>query len=81
MYYPTTRVLTVLELLQSQRATTGAEIARRLEIDVRTARRYIVMLGELGIPVVAERGRYGGYRLMPGFKLPPLMLTEDEALR
>ncbi len=80
MYYPTTRVLTVLELLQSQRAITGAEIARRLEIDVRTARRYIVMLGELGIPVVAERGRYGGYRLMPGFKLPPLMLTEDEAL-
>lgn len=80
MYYPTTRVLTVLELLQSHRAITGTEIARRLEIDVRTARRYIVMLGELGIPVVAERGRYGGYRLMPGFKLPPLMLTEDEAL-
>ena len=70
----------MLELLQSHRAITGAEIARRLEIDVRTARRYIVMLGELGIPVVAGRGRYGGYRLMPGFKLPPLMLTGDEAL-
>lgn len=80
MYYPTTRVLTVLELLQSHRTITGTEIARRLEIDVRTARRYIVMLGELGIPVVAGRGRHGGYRLMPGFKLPPLMLTEEEAL-
>jgi predicted DNA-binding transcriptional regulator YafY len=38
------------------------------------------MLQDLGIPVEAERGRYGGYRLRPGFKLPPLMLTEDEAL-
>ena len=80
MYYPTTRVLTVLELLQSHPAMTGAEIARRLEVDVRTARRYIATLEELGIPVTADRGRYGGYRLTPGFKLPPLMLTEDEAL-
>jgi len=80
MYYPTTRVLTVLELLQSHQTITGAEIARRLEVDVRTARRYIAMLEELGIPVTADRGRFGGYRLMPGFKLPPLMLSEDEAL-
>ena len=67
MYCPTTRVLTVLELLQSHPALTGAEIARRLEVDIRTARRYIAMLEELGIPVIADRGRYGGYRLMPGF--------------
>jgi predicted DNA-binding transcriptional regulator YafY len=80
VYYPTTRVLTVLELLQSHRTMTGSEIASRLEIDVRTARRYIAMLEELGIPVTADRGRQGGYRLMPSFKLPPLMLTEDEAL-
>ena len=37
-------------------------------------------LADLGIPVAAERGRYGGYRLAPGFKLPPLMLTDDEAV-
>ncbi len=80
MYYPTTRVLTVLELLQSHRTMTGSEIASRLEVDVRTARRYIAMLEELGIPVTADRGRQGGYRLMPGFKLPPLMLTDEEAL-
>ncbi len=80
MYCPTTRVLTVLEMLQSHPRLTGAEIARRLEVDVRTARRYIAMLEELGIPVTADRGPHGGYRLMPGFKLPPLMLTEDEAL-
>ena len=80
MYHPTTRVLTVLELLQSRHRITGAELAERLDVDVRTIRRYIVMLEELGIPVMAERGRYGAYRLMPGFKLPPLMFTEDEAL-
>lgn len=80
MYSPTTRVLTVLEMLQSRQTITGAEIAWRLEIDTRTVRRYIAMLEELGIPVVADRGRCGGYRLMPGFKLPPLMFTEEEAL-
>lgn len=80
MYSPTTRVLTVLELLQSRHRITGAELAERLSVDVRTIRRYVAMLEDLGIPVMAERGRYGAYRLMPGFKLPPLMFTEDEAL-
>ena len=80
MYSPTTRVLTVLEMLQSQGRVTGAEIADRLEVHIRTVRRYVAMLEELGIPVAAERGRYGAYRLMPGFKLLPLMLTEEEAL-
>lgn len=80
MYTPTTRVLTVLELLQSRASMTGTELANRLEVDVRTVRRYIGMLEELGIPVTADRGRGGGYRLMPGFRLPPLMLNSDEAL-
>ena len=80
MYHPTTRVLTVLELLQSHQRLSGAEIAARLEIDRRTVRRYITMLQDLGIPIEAEHGRFGGYRLRPGFKLPPLMFTEDEAL-
>src|SRR5262249_12945706 len=80
MYHPTTRVLTVLELLQSHRQLGGPELARRLEVDIRTGRRYITMLQELGIPVQTIRGRYGAYRLRPGFKLPPLMFTDDEAL-
>jgi predicted DNA-binding transcriptional regulator YafY len=80
MYHPTTRVLTVLELLQSRPQLTGHELAERLEVSPRTVRRYITMLQELGIPVEAERGRHGAYRLAPGFKLPPLMLSEDEAL-
>src|SRR5260370_34120642 len=80
MSHPTTRVLTVLELLQSRHRVTGSEIAQRLEVDTRTVRRYIAMLQELGIPVHAVRGRHGAYQLMPGFKLPPLMFSEDEAL-
>ncbi|MGH2517388.1 MAG: helix-turn-helix transcriptional regulator [Ktedonobacterales bacterium] len=80
MYYPTTRVLTVLELLQSRARMSGPDLAARLEVDVRTVRRYVTMLQSLGIPIEAGRGRYGAYRLRPGFKLPPLMLTEDEAL-
>lgn len=80
VYRPTARVLTVLELLQSHGRMTGPELARRLEVNVRTVRDYIEMLGDLGIPVEAERGRHGAYQLRPGFKLPPLLFTEDEAL-
>lgn len=79
MYHPTSRVLTVLELLQTRPSLTGPELARRLEMDVRTVRRYITHLQDVGIPVEANTGRYGGYRLRPGFKLPPLMFTEEEA--
>src|SRR5690242_21772419 len=80
VYRPTARVLTVLELLQAHGRMTGAELARRLEVDLRTVRNYIQTLQDLGIPVEAERGRYGAYRLRPGYKLPPLLFTEDEAL-
>ena len=51
MYHPTTRVLTVLELLQSRVRISGPELAHRLEVDRRTVRRYVAMLQELGIPV------------------------------
>jgi predicted DNA-binding transcriptional regulator YafY len=80
MYNPTTRLLTVLELLQARGRIGGGELAERLEVDERSVRRYVTMLQDLGIPITSERGRYGGYRLRPGFKLPPLMFTEDEAL-
>lgn len=80
MYHPTTRVLTVLELLQAHRQMSGPKLAERLEVDVRSVRRYILMLQDLGIPIEGERGRYGSYRLLRGYKMPPLMFTEDEAL-
>ena len=80
MYHPTTRVLTVLELLQARGRMGGAELAARLEVDLRTVRRYIAMLQDMGIPVETTRGPGGGYRLRPGFKLPPLMFTNEEAV-
>lgn len=79
MSRPTTRVLTLLELLQDRPGISGREIADHLEVDTRTVRRYATKLQELGIPVEAERGRAGGYRLRPGYRMPPLMLTDDEA--
>jgi predicted DNA-binding transcriptional regulator YafY len=79
MYHPTTRVLTILELLQARASLSGADLAARLEVDRRTVRRYITMLQDLGIPIEAMRGPLGGYRIRPGFKLPPLMLADDEA--
>src|SRR4029078_2766541 len=77
---PTTRVLAVLELLQSHAQTSGAELARRLEVDGRTLRRYIAVLEEMGIPVTAERGRRGVYIVVACFKLPPMIFNDDEAL-
>jgi predicted DNA-binding transcriptional regulator YafY len=80
MYHPTTRVLALLELLQTHGRMSGAELAPRLGVDRRTLRRYVGKLEDIGIPITAERGRAGGYALMPGFKLPPMMFTEDETL-
>ncbi len=80
MYSPTTRLLTLLELLQSRAEMSGSELAQRLEVDVRSVRRYVTMLRDMGIPVESEKGRYGAYRLRPGFRLPPLMFTNTEIL-
>jgi predicted DNA-binding transcriptional regulator YafY len=80
MYHPTSRVLAVLALLQSHGRITGPQLAQRLEINIRTVRRYITMLQDLGIPIVAERGRTGSYELTAGYKLPPMMFTNEEAL-
>ncbi|HEY4127787.1 MAG TPA: YafY family protein [Gammaproteobacteria bacterium] len=76
----TTRVLAVLELLQTHGRMSGTELADRLAVDTRTLRRYIATLEEMGIPLTSERGRYGAYMLVAGFKLPPMMFNEDEAL-
>src|SRR4030095_1717144 len=59
---------------------SGSELSHRLGVDPRTVRRYVVSLEELGIPITAERGRDGHYMLVSGFKLPPMMFTDDEAL-
>src|SRR5689334_13483367 len=73
------RVLTVLEILQARECVSGAELAKRLEVNPRTVQRYIARLQDLCIPVESTRGVGGAYRLKPGFRLPPMMFTDEEA--
>ncbi|MEV1070408.1 helix-turn-helix transcriptional regulator [Micromonospora parva] len=80
MARPTAQVLALLELLQSGGVRTMAELAERLGVEPRTVRRYVSHLIDLDLPVESVRGRYGGYRLAAGYRLPPLMFNDDEAL-
>lgn len=80
MLAPASRLLELLELLQGSPKTTGSELAARLGVDTRTVRRYIAALHDLGLPIEGQRGVGGGYRLRPGFRLPPLMLDDGEAV-
>jgi predicted DNA-binding transcriptional regulator YafY len=80
MASPTARLLELLELLQSRPLTTGRELCDRLGVDARTVRRYVAALEELGVPIEGQRGVGGGYRIRPGYRLPPLMLDDDEAV-
>src|SRR3954470_14567224 len=74
------RTLRLLSLLQAQRHWSGDELARRLGVSVRTLRRDVERLRDLGYPVEAQRGVDGGYALAPGAALPPLVLDDDEAV-
>lgn len=80
MSRPTARVLALLEILQAGGTRTVPDLAERLGVDERTVRRYVGHLLDLDIPVESVRGRYGGIRLVPGYRLPPLMFSDDEAL-
>jgi predicted DNA-binding transcriptional regulator YafY len=75
-----TRMLQLLSLLQTHRAWSGTELAQRLEVSLRTLRRDVDRLRELGYPVNAQRGADGGYQLAPGASLPPLVLDDEEAV-
>ena len=77
MYDPIMRVLTMLEILQAREHVTGAELAARLEVDLRTVQRYIVRLRDLHVPIESSPGVGGSYQLRPGFGFP-LMFTEEE---
>ncbi|MGY4103053.1 helix-turn-helix transcriptional regulator [Nocardia sp. R16R-3T] len=74
------RTLRLLSLLQTHRYWPGEELARRLEVSIRTLRRDVDRLRELGYPVNASRGVEGGYQLAPGAVLPPLVLDDEEAV-
>jgi predicted DNA-binding transcriptional regulator YafY len=74
-----TRLITLIMLLQDHPNQKAAELAEKLGVSVRTLHRYIGMLDEMGIPVYTERGPYGGFSLVRGYKLPPLVFTPEEA--
>ena len=74
------RLLRLLSLLQSRRDWTGTELADRLGVGLRTVRRDIDRLRDLGYPVDATPGVAGGYRLGIGAALPPLLLDDEEAV-
>ncbi|WP_166350226.1 helix-turn-helix transcriptional regulator [Phytoactinopolyspora limicola] len=74
------RLLSLLSLLQTPREWPGSELAGRLGVSRRTVRRDIDRLRELGYPVEATMGAAGGYRLVAGAAMPPLLLDDDEAV-
>ncbi|MEV0776688.1 YafY family protein [Streptomyces sp. NPDC050428] len=74
------RLLKLLSLLQTPREWPGSELAERLDVSGRTIRRDIDRLRDLGYPVEASRGAVGGYRLVAGAAMPPLLLDDDEAV-
>jgi predicted DNA-binding transcriptional regulator YafY len=74
------RLLTLLSLLQTRRDWSGGELAERLEVTRRTIRRDVERLRELGYPVESLTGPAGGYRLAAGAAMPPLLLDDEEAI-
>ncbi|MWV59714.1 helix-turn-helix transcriptional regulator [Rathayibacter sp. VKM Ac-2754] len=80
MSQTTSRVLALLDLLQTHQQWSGPVLAARLGVTERTLRRDVERLRELGYAVVAARGATGGYRLEAGTRVPPLLLTDDEAV-
>src|SRR4051794_16844349 len=74
------RALGILLLLRSGSSRSAADLARRFEVSTRTIYRDVETLGLVGVPVYAERGRDGGFRLVDGYFLPPVMFSRAEAV-
>ena len=75
-----TRLITLVFLLQNRPNQKASELAEQLGVSQRTVHRYFEMLDEMGIPVYSERGPYGGFSLVRGYKMPPLVFTLEEAV-
>lgn len=74
-----TRLLSLILLLQSRPNWKASDLAAELNVSERTVHRYMGMLDEMGIPIYSERGPYGGFSLVRGYKLPPLVFSAEEA--
>ncbi|MEL4505319.1 WYL domain-containing protein [Luteococcus sp. H138] len=77
---PTARTLLTLEALQARPGITAGQLAERLGVTERAARRSVATLRDVGIPVESTRGPHGGYRLGRGLRLPPMVFSATEAL-
>jgi predicted DNA-binding transcriptional regulator YafY len=75
-----TRLITLIFLLQNQPNQKASDLAGKLGVSQRTVHRYFEMLDEMGIPIYAERGPYGGFSLVRGYKMLPLVFTLEEAV-
>lgn len=75
-----TRLLTLILLLQRRPNQKAADLAETLGVSVRSVHRYMEMLDEMGIPIYTERGPYGGFSLVRGYRMPPLIFTPEEAV-
>lgn len=80
MSTPSSRLLSLLSLLQARRDWPGGVLADRLGVSPRTVRRDVDRLRELGYPVHASKGPDGGYRLDAGTQMPPLLLDDEQAV-
>jgi predicted DNA-binding transcriptional regulator YafY len=79
MTKPASRLLTLILLLQRRPNQKAADLANSLGVSVRTLHRYFALLDEMGIPIFTERGPYGGFSLVRGYKMPPLVFSPEEA--
>lgn len=80
MTSPANRLITLIMLLQNKPNQKAAELAGKLGVSVRTLHRYFEQLDEMGIPIYSERGPQGGFSLVRGYKMPPLVFTPEEAV-
>jgi predicted DNA-binding transcriptional regulator YafY len=74
------RLITLIFLLQNRPNQKARDLASKLGVSLRTIHRYFAMLDEMGIPVYAEHGPYGGFSLVRGYKIPPLVFSLEEAI-
>ncbi|WP_176546681.1 helix-turn-helix transcriptional regulator [Bacillus thuringiensis] len=74
------RLLDILIFASAKKAFTAQEIADEFNISVRTVHRYILDLSDMGLPIYAEQGRNGGYKVLTTRVIPPILFTEEEAV-